>query len=181
MVLVALACISLGGDAQAQKVKKENAAPDIRYCEKPADVLGIWQLSDLYEEPAGELTSAKIARPYQYMRFKKNGVYELSYRTTPFADNTQATAGLAADKNVWQYIIGEQGLIYFYKNQIFSHSTYCGKVTKGTKNYPLGGIILTPSDAAGKQVYQTFQAFDTPPKATTKKKRKKRRKKPVKK
>lgn len=155
MGMVALTlCVSLPAHAQ-----NKNTAPTIRYCNNAKDIQGIWMLNKLYEQPVGKLTQEQKSNPHQYILFQNDGLYYTANPNKRYGRISQARNDLhkSSGKDVWQFIVGEQGVIYFYKNQVFSHSYYCGKVTKPGDGYRKGQIILTPTDAGNAQIYKTYQ------------------------
>ena len=142
-------------------LQPQNQGPEIEYCAKPKTIRGIWKQKSLFEKPAGPLKEEEKAHQHQYIKFHKDGRYlthkpEKAYRGFRVA-NIVLDNSVKEGEDIWQYVLGDEGIIYLYKNQIFSHSMYCGKVNKESGVYKKGNIILTPTESEDRQVYITYQ------------------------
>lgn len=157
-MIIATFCIALLQPSASIAQNNEAKPLEARSCKNAKDIGGLWKLTALYENPVGPVTQQREQNPYQYMIFEKNGLFHESKKNKDYKRIRQAIRQTRkASKDVWQYLVGEQGLIYYYKNQVFSHSVYCAIVTNSSPGYRKGSMILTPTDAGGGQVFQIYQ------------------------
>ena len=168
-MMLVLACgLLLPNHIAAQSISQnsnfrqvQGGGPEIQYCAKPRAIRGIWKQKSLFEKPAGPLKEEEKAHQHQYIKFRKDGRYLIHKPKNKYRGFRQANRKLnnsvKEGGDIWQYVLGDEGIIYLYKNQIFSHSMYCGKVTKASGVYKKGNIILTPTESEDRQVYITYQ------------------------
>ncbi|MBY0408220.1 MAG: hypothetical protein K2Q01_11055, partial [Rickettsiales bacterium] len=92
--------------------------PPSRPCAEE-DMRGLYRLSAVYEDPAGPETSNFQSAPYQYIVFRKNNLFS---RVNMEADNVApATIVKKAQDHssgLMQYLLQDNGFIYFYQNSV---------------------------------------------------------------
>ena len=162
IIMYALLLLIVPSHAIAQS--QESGPVHMRACNQKGEIHGLWQLIKLYEDPIGEMTADRKKHPNQYIQFIDNGVYYQEKPENRYTNYHKAVDGIKKNSgpDVWQYIMGEQGVIYYYKNQVFSHSVYCAIVTKSSEHYRKGTIVITPTDAEETKAYQTYRKVHKP-------------------
>lgn len=118
--------------------------PPSRPCTKQ-NLIGVWQLYQLYENPTGSETTNFAAQPYQFLLFDLDD----TYKETRSSIAVNAAAGIAGIKNLQldtlqQYLVNDTGIIYFYKDSIATDNLACFIVANPTGQFMPGQMLLMP-------------------------------------
>ncbi len=118
--------------------------PPSRPC-TDADVHGLFHLANVYEDPQGTETTSFRASPNQYIMFRSNNLYarvnvEQSGVTTQevIKQLRQHSTGLL------QYLIQNNGFIYFYQNSVAVDVQACFVVAVDKVPFKTGQFLFMP-------------------------------------
>lgn len=133
-------------------------APRVEYCKKE-DIRGRWKLKRIFETPEGAWTEDFRTNPHQYRHFVHNGIYYDAKGSNEYKRPEGITKALKANahaNNQQQYVVGERGLIYIYRNGVHINTLYCGIVRETRVPYVTGDIVLTPAQQSSAQIYMIY-------------------------
>jgi hypothetical protein len=132
--------------------------PQSKFCDKNS-LLGVWKLLMVYEVPSGKEIALYMNRPLQYAMFEPDSRYG-EYISSLRAISANGVRNVAfAQKSNQQYVIGDSGVIFFYKNSLPTDSLVCFIVARNEEPFETGQMLLMPPEKAAKngrmvKVYQ---------------------------
>jgi hypothetical protein len=112
-------------------VELDQLPASVRNC-KADDLSGLRKLKAVYESPEGIATDAFQNAPHQYTFYRPDQTYaeisgSKSYATAKMMDEVLRDA---FQNDVRQYVLGENGAIYLYKDGVVTDSYICNIVTE---------------------------------------------------
>lgn len=151
-VAAVIALLAFPAIAQETALQKQEAAlqaafpalPPSRIC-TPKDVLGVWKMAQVYQEPAGKARQDFIDNPFHYVRFDKNsmfGEYENSKMEQGGAVLKRLGNSMVNDQQ--QYLVHDSGIMFLYQNGASTGSMACFIVTDPHGEFKKGQMLLMP-------------------------------------
>jgi len=134
-----------GADYYQQQQRQFPPLPPARPCVMK-DVLGIWKLISVYEEPSGPEALNFASNRYQYMLFDNTSIYARYASATVSMPPNMAKEELEkqSQDGLHQYVIGENGLMYFYSQGVAVDTQACFIVANDRGPFVIGEMILMP-------------------------------------
>lgn len=147
------------------------ALPPSRLC-KPRDLIGLWKLSTVYENPTGAELADFSASPFQYIAFGPDSTFAVYKGSRAESSDLDVYKKMAANKGgvLQQYVMHESGVVYFYKDGIAFDSFACFIVANKLSPFYVGQLLLMPPpDKATVQMVRVYQKINfNKPKAKNK-------------
>ncbi len=136
--------------AQAAELKR--LPQDMRPC-VDADMQGLRKLRNVLETTVGPGTAAFNNAPHQYIFFRKNQTFATVSGSVFYPGPKPLNEALrtAFKNNMHQYVLGESGALYYYKDGKATDAYTCRVVTKPQGNYRQGDMLLITSKAGSKE------------------------------
>lgn len=111
----------------------------------PTDLHGLYRLVAVYEDPEGTEVSNFRASPNQYIQFRKENVYaRLNVAEGNMGRERVKQEIRKHSSGLLQYLVQDNGFIYFYQNSIAVDVQACFKVATEKAPFKVGQIILMP-------------------------------------
>lgn len=140
------------------------ALPPSRPCTR-RDILGIWKLLALYEEPAGSKTAEYQNSPMQYLSFDRDSTYgEVRAGRSDLTVQGVRDALVNQAADMPQFVAQESGFVYFYKKSIAVDTQACFIVVTQEGNFMPGQMLLMPPQGqhAGRLVRSYTKIWEPP-------------------
>lgn len=136
-----------GGQPAAAGDKPMTGLPQVRSCTQK-DIIGIWKLISIAEDPVGPTTENFYREPQQYIWFQDNSLFgeESGIQVYSEASSLMQVMRRKENQALLQYVVTEKGVIYTYKNRIATDGLNCAYVTYYQEPYKEGDIILFASE-----------------------------------
>jgi hypothetical protein len=119
--------------------------PPSRPCVKK-DLLVMWKLEHVYENPAGVAMATYNAQPFQYIRFLPNSTYrelkDINQPLSKMAVKQQMKAQTGG--SLLQYVVSDTGIIYFYRDGVATDTMACFIVANPKEPFMVGEMLLMP-------------------------------------
>lgn len=118
--------------------------PPSRPCTE-RDLTDLWRLVQLYETPLGLETSGYEGQPFQYYFFGENSTYR-TYRHDKNAAE-QVVRDMMRKARVTalhQFVLHPTGILFFYKDGVYTESLACFIVANARENFKPGQMLLMP-------------------------------------
>ncbi len=132
--------------------------PPSRPCAKK-HMVGVWKLRQIYENPAGNETSAFAAQPSQYLYFNWDDTYKQYKSSTAVDDDAAANQMLNnPSEGLLQYVINDKGIVFFYKNSVSTDSLACFIVANATEQFAAGQLLMMPP--MGQSAARMVRVYD---------------------
>ena len=109
------------------------------------DMRGLFHLISVYEDPQGVETSSFRASPNQYIQFRASSVYariNMEQEGVSPRDIAKQMRDHAA--GLLQYVIQDNGFIYFYQNSVAIDVQACFVVATGKGPFKAGQFLFMP-------------------------------------
>lgn len=120
--------------------------PPSRRCTRQ-DILGIWKLLQVYEQPVDGEMSAFQKSPVQYLTFDDDDTFShYSAGRSDLSIQGLRDAVKLQKKDLLQYVMGDQGMVYFYKNSVATDTQVCFIVANHLGNFLLGQMLMMPPE-----------------------------------
>lgn len=138
-----------------------SSPPRVTLC-LPNDVRGLWKLRRVFETPEGAWSEDFRRYPHQYRQFApQGGLYRETKGDRRYARREGLVRGLEeATRNTMQYVVGEKGAVYFYKDGKHASTMYCGIVREDKPPYYMNEMVLTP--ASGNNTTSIYLLYRRP-------------------
>lgn len=136
-----------------------NIAPQIKLC-STNDVRGLWRLIRVIETPKAERSQDFKNAPHQFVLFNiKQSTFSEIKSKEPVNNRKLAIQGLnrAYAALPQQFVLDENGVLFIYKNRVFSHSYYCGISKNKAGIYRKGDMVLRPTAVEKSGVYELYR------------------------
>ncbi len=119
--------------------------PPSRSC-GPQDVLGLWKLLQVYEEPSGPELSVFYSMPSQYVRFTTDGMLGLYEKELDVSLLPQKVLDEMKQQNrgLQQFVVQAGGQMYFYRDSVAVKQQACFIVVNGSNFFASGQMLLMP-------------------------------------
>ncbi len=118
--------------------------PPSRPCTEK-DLSGLFRLSNVYEDPQATETTTYRASPNQYIQFRKDNVFS---RVNMDSENYSPKAIIRQlrehSTGLMQYIIQDNGFIYFYQNSVAVDVQACFIVANDKTPFKTGQLLMMP-------------------------------------
>jgi hypothetical protein len=126
-------------------------------------VEGLWRLIQVFEKPEGAWTEDSQQYPWQVRYFGDDSLYGEYKGAERVRDRAHLLKLLRASaiQNEQQYVLGDEGLIYFYKNGNATLTMYCGIVQNTREPYRAGDMVLTFAKARATQLFLLYRPLRT--------------------
>ena len=138
------------------------ALPPSRLC-KPRDLIGLWKLSTVFENPTGPELADFSASPFQYIAFSPDSTFALYKGSRAESSDLEVLKKMAARKEavLLQYVMHESGVVYFYKDGIAFDSFACFIVANKLSPFYAGQMLfMPPPDKATVQMVRVYQKIN---------------------
>jgi hypothetical protein len=150
-----------GANAYQNKNRQFPPLPPSRPC-AASDIFGNWKLIEVYEEPPGNALAEYGLRPNQYMQFFPDSTYmrfsdPYARKLTPEGVQREIKKS-QPDGALYQYVLGESGVIYFYSQGVATDSLACFIVANQRGNFLVGQMLLMPQ--AGQQSSRLVKVYN---------------------
>ncbi|MDE3061215.1 MAG: hypothetical protein KGJ06_09405, partial [Pseudomonadota bacterium] len=128
--------------------------PKSRTCHKD-DVVGLWQMRQIYQVPAGQELRMYQRFPSQYFLYRPDDTY-MVYITTKNKQPPHEVFDQMNQRKVpwlWQFIVDKSGFLFIYRNgkPVNSETEACFIVAKSTRDFDSGEMILMPPEGKVKE------------------------------
>lgn len=153
------------GQPAAATGKPATSLPQVRACTQK-DIIGIWKLISVAEDPVGPTTETFYREPQQYVWFQDNSLYGEESGIQAYADASSLMQVIRRKESqaLMQYVVTEKGVIYVYKNRIATDGLNCAYVTFYQEPYKEGDIILFASEKNPTRLMKLYrQTLQTAP------------------
>lgn len=151
-------------DYYQQQQRQFPPLPPARPC-TTADMVGIWRLLNVYEEPSSTETANFSSLRYQYVLYKKDSTYG-KYNSP----NTEVPASIVVSeidkqaRGLHQYLVNDSGIVYFYNQGVAVDSMACFIVANQRGPFSIGEMLLMPPKGQSKsrlvKVYVRYGSAD---------------------
>lgn len=157
------------------------ALPPSRLCTKN-DIVGLWKLMMVFENPTGLELSDYSALPFQYFIFEKDDTFASYKGSQNPGSDTNVLNKLRENRGkvLEQFVMHDSGVLYFYKDGVSYDSLACFIAANKLDPFNVGQMLLMPPpDKANTRMVRVYQRVYTAAEnqggANKKKKKKKRR------
>lgn len=135
------------GQPAAAQGTPASGLPQVRACAQK-DILGVWKLISVAEDPVGPTTETFYREPQQYLWFQDNSLYGEESGVQAFSDQNTLVQMIRRKESqaLLQYVLTEKGVVYMYKNRIATDGLNCAYVMQYQEPYKEGDIILFASE-----------------------------------
>lgn len=133
--------------------------PPSRPCARQ-DIDGLWRLNNVYESPQGVESSTFTSQPHQYLLFLRDDTYR-TYRTSwPEKSDAVVMRQLELEEpdHLEQFVVGENGLVYFYRDSVAIDTQVCFIVANQRAPFTVGQMLLMPPE--GQSSVRLVKAYD---------------------
>lgn len=131
-------------DYYQQQQRQFPQLPPSRPC-TAKDLVGIWKLATVYEEPLGPETTNFHALPNQYFMYKKDSIYGKYNAPTSDLPAVMVMDEInKRDDGLHQYLVNESGIVYYYNQGVAVDSQACFIVANEREPFYIGQMILMP-------------------------------------
>lgn len=144
---LALSSAAMAQAPQAGGQAIATGLPQVRPC-SAKDIVGIWKLVSIAEDPIGPTTEQFNREPQQYLWFQDNSLYGEESGIQSYSEASPLMQNIRRKESqaLLQYVVTEKGIIYMYKNRIATDGLNCAYVTQYQEPYKEGDIILFASE-----------------------------------
>ena len=134
-------------DAVAVRTGDFPALPPSRVC-KAGDIVGVWRLLQVYEDPSSTEAVAFAAQSIQYIYFGKDTVFK-DYRNAhnTLSDEAIRRTLMEREESLRQYVLKE-GVLFFYTDSVLAGSLACFIVANPRGDFSVGQMLLMPQAPA---------------------------------
>jgi hypothetical protein len=141
LVPVFALCVTVSMPAGARELKR--LPSKTRNCQAE-DLSGLRKLRAVYETPEAEVTQSFQKAPHQYMFFKPDQTFTEIGGSRSYNAITEMDEVLreSFQKDVRQYVLGENGAIYFYKDGAVTSSFICNIVRDKETGFKQGDMLF---------------------------------------
>ena len=145
--------------------------PPSRLC-KQKDVLGLWKVGMVYENPTGTELAEFSSSPFQYVLFNQDSTFTMYKGSKAETSETDVYKRLKNRQEgvLQQYVVHESGIVYFYKDGIAYDSYACFIVANKLDPFSVGQMLfMPPPDKATVRMVKAYNKVFGAAKAAPKK------------
>jgi hypothetical protein len=153
-----------GGNAGVEAFFPE--LPPSRLC-RQRDILGLWKMAMVFENPAATELNEYSASPFQYVLFNADSTFGI-YKGSKAEDSESNVYKRLSKKGgvLQQYVMHESGVIYFYRDGIAFDSYACFIVADKIDPFSVGQMLfMPPPDKATVRMVKAYTKVFSAPKA----------------
>lgn len=127
------------------------ALPPSKPCNRQ-DVDGLWKLKQVYEVPAGKITTDFNAKPHQYLLFTRDETYTVYKDVWGEKGPKEVFLGMrnARTQALQQFVVHESGIVFFYTDGRPVDSKACFIVANPQAPFVAGQMLLMPPEGTSK-------------------------------
>ncbi|MFO0388431.1 MAG: hypothetical protein ACK502_01735 [Alphaproteobacteria bacterium] len=154
------------------------ALPPSRLCTKN-DIVGLWKLMMVFENPTGIELSDYSASPFQYFIFEKDDTFASFKGSQSPGSDTNVLNKLRSNRSkvLEQFVMHDSGVLYFYKDGVSYDSLACFIAANKLDPFSVGQMLLMPPpDKANVRMVRVYQKVYTAAEQGTRKNKKKKKK-----
>lgn len=125
----------------------------------PQNLSGLWRLQRVFELPTGTTLQQVEINPQQYLRFHANGTFSKVEGGTLYsalADYTN-TASRQPDAGTLQYVLGQKGMIYFYRKSIAYDALHCTIAAENKEPFHKDDLLLQLTGAPNQKLLKIYR------------------------
>jgi hypothetical protein len=110
----------------------------------PQDVIGLWKLEHIYEEPIGNETYAFEVSPVQYVNYVANGLYGRYSGSIVMPPKLVVNEINKHSTGLQQYLVQDTGVMYYYQDKVANDEQSCFFVAKDSAPFFKGNMLQMP-------------------------------------
>lgn len=118
--------------------------PPSKPCTKN-DILGLWQLVDVHEAPAGRELADFRAFPHQYLLFNANDTYgRINTQIVEKPEDIIRSIEGQTPPVLRQFVVDKAGFVFFYQNRVATDTQACFIVANRSGKFWPGQMLIMP-------------------------------------